>query len=122
MDMLTAARATGGTVCKKETDCRRARMAWEPGMEELLQRFCHSLFHPDSKVIALIAGNNDQVIESFRRLKETEDVKRARQVFEDLLVEDRQEQNGVRLKFFNSSRSGSAELLDRAMEAFLGHP
>jgi len=55
-------------------------------------------------------------------LQETEDVKRARQVFEDLLVEDRQEQPGVRLKFFNLSRANSAELFDRAIEAFLSHP
>lgn len=95
---------------------------WEPEKEALLQRFCHSLFHPDADEIFLIAGNDGQVIESFRRLNETEDVKRARQVFEDLLVEDRQEQLGVRLKFFNLSRSSSAELFDRAMEAFLHHP
>ena len=39
-----------------------------------------------------------------------------------MLVEDRQEQAGVRLKFFNLSRTGSAELLDRALQAFLDHP
>lgn len=95
--------------------------AWEPEKEELLQRFCHALFHPDAGEIFLIAGNDGQVIESFRRLKETEDVMRARQVFEDLLVEARQEQPGVRLQFFNLSRSSSAELFDRVIEAFLGH-
>ncbi len=96
--------------------------AWEPAKEELLHAFCRSLFHPDADEIFLIAGNDGQVIESFRRLRETEDVKRARQVFEDLLIEDRQEQPGVRLKFFNLSRGSSAELFDRAIEAFLMHP
>jgi len=48
-------------------------------------------------------------------------VKNARKVFEDLLVTDRQEQPGIRLKFFNLSRSSSAELFDRAIEAFLTH-
>ncbi len=95
---------------------------WEPDKEELLQKFCHSLFNPDADEIFLIAANDGQLIESFRRLKETEDVRRARQVFEDLLVEDRQEQSGVRLKFFNLSRTSSAELFDRAIEAFLTHP
>ena len=95
---------------------------WEPEKEKLLQTFCHSLFHPDSDEIFLIAGNDGQIIESFRRLRETEDVKRARQLFEDLLVEDRQEQPGVRLKFFNLSRASSADLFDRAIEAFLSHP
>jgi hypothetical protein len=96
--------------------------AWEPEKEQLLQAFCSSLFHEDGDEIFLIAGNDGQVIESFRRLRETEDVKRAREVFEDLLIEDRQEQSGVRLKFFNLSRASSAELFDRAIEAFLGHP
>jgi len=96
--------------------------AWEPEKEELLQKFCHSLFNPEADEIFLIAANDGQLVESWRRLRETEDVKRARQVFEDLLVEDRQEQAGVRLKFFNLSRTSSAELFDRAIEAFLKHP
>jgi hypothetical protein len=95
---------------------------WEPEKEQLLQRFCHSLFNPDADEIFLIAANDGQLVESWRRLNETSDVKRARQVFEDLLVEDRQEQPGVRLKFFNLSRASSAELFDRAIQAFLNHP
>src|SRR5205823_12161502 len=95
---------------------------WEYEKEQLLQTFCDSLFTSGSDDIFLIAANDGQLIESWRRLKETETVKRARQVFEDLLVEDRQEQAGVHLKFFNLSRTGSAVLLDRALQAFLDHP
>ncbi len=95
---------------------------WDVDKEALLQKFCHSLFSPDADEIFLIAANDGQLIESFRRLKDTEDVKRARQVFEDLLVEDRQEQPGVRLKFFNLSRASSAELFDLAIKKFLAHP
>ncbi len=94
---------------------------WEPDKEELLQKFCHSLFNPDTNEIFLIAANDGQLVESFRRLKETTDAKRVRQVFEDLLVEDRQQQAGVRLKFFNLSRASSADLFDRAIEAFVNH-
>ena len=94
---------------------------WDVDKEALLQKFCHSMFHPDTDEVFLIAANDGQLIESFRRLKDTEDVKRARQVFEDLLVEDRQEQPGVRLRFFNLSRASSAELFDRAIEKFLAH-
>ena len=96
--------------------------AWEPEKEELLQKFCQSLFNQDANEIFLIAANDGQLVESWRRLKETDAVVRARQVFEDLLVEDRQEQADVRLKFFNLSRANSAELFDRAIEAFLNHP
>jgi hypothetical protein len=95
---------------------------WEAGKEELLQRFCRSIFDPSADEIFLIAANDGQLVESFRRLKETKEVHRAREVFEDLLVEDRQQQSGVRLKFFNLSRASSAALFDQAVEAFLGHP
>jgi hypothetical protein len=94
---------------------------WDPDKEALLQQFCNSLFHPDSDEIFLIAANDGQLVESFRRLKGTTNVERARQVFEDLLVEDKQEQPGVRLKFFNLSRTSSALLFDRAIEKFLAH-
>jgi len=96
--------------------------AWEPEKEELLQKFCNSLYNPEADEIFLIAANDGQLVEAWRRLRETEDVKRARQVFEELLVEDRQEKCGVRLKFFNLSRASSAELFDRAIDAFLKHP
>lgn len=95
---------------------------WDVDKEALLQKFCHSLFNAEADEIFLIAANDGQLIESFRRLKHTDDVKRARQVFEDLLVEDRQEQPGVRLRFYNLSRTSSAELFDRAIEKFLAHP
>jgi hypothetical protein len=95
--------------------------AWEPEKEEVLRRFCHSLFEPDADEIFLIAANDGQLVESWRRLKETDEIKRARQIFEELLVEDRQEQAHVRLRFFNLSRASSAELFDRAIEAFLSH-
>jgi hypothetical protein len=49
-------------------------------------------------------------------------VKRAGQIFEDLLVEDRRQQPGVSIKFFNLSRVSSALLFDRALNAFLCHP
>ncbi|MBW7898691.1 hypothetical protein B188_09060 [Candidatus Brocadiaceae bacterium B188] len=95
---------------------------WESDKEELLQRFCKSLFDPESNEIFLIAANDGQLIESWRRLKDTEYVIKARKVFEDLLVEDRQEQPDVRLRFFNLSRGSSAELFDRAIKSFLDHP
>ena len=95
---------------------------WEPEKKALLRKFCHSLFNLDANDIFLIAANDGQLIESFRRLGETNEVKRARQTFEDLLVEDRQEQANVRLKLFNLSRTSSAELFDRAIEKFLVHP
>jgi hypothetical protein len=61
------------------------------------------------------------LIGSWRRLDQTEHVQKARQTFETLLVEDQQQLLGVRLMFYNLSRGSSAQLLDRALDAFLAH-
>jgi hypothetical protein len=95
---------------------------WDVAKETLLHTFCRSLFSPETDDVFLIAANDGQLIEAFRRLKDTDEVNKARRVFEDLLVEDRQEEHAVRLKFFNLSRTSSVELFDRAIETFLTHP
>lgn len=95
---------------------------WEPEKEALLLRLCRSIVTPDGGEIFLIAANDGTLLESWRKLPQTEEVVRARALFEELLVKERQEQAGVRLKFFNMSRANSAELFDRALTAFLSHP
>lgn len=97
-------------------------LAWEPEKEALLQRLCTSLFDRSSDEVFLIAANDGQLIESWRRLRDSADVIKARQLFEDLLVEDRKQEEGVRLKMFNLSRWSSADLFDRAREALVSHP
>src|SRR5581483_932406 len=61
------------------------------------------------------------LIETWRRLGRSEAVERAQDLLETLLVEDRQQREGIPLRFFNLSRYRSAELLDRALDAFLSH-
>jgi hypothetical protein len=94
---------------------------WESDKQELMQRFCRSLFESEPKDIFLIAANDGQLIGSWRRLEQTEYVKRALSSFETLLVEDRQQLPDLRLYFYNLSRGSSAQLLDRALDAFLEH-
>jgi len=94
---------------------------WTLEETNLLELFCRAMFGEQCSDCFLIAANDGQLIESWRRLPHTPDVLRARELFENLLVEDRQEEAGVRLWFFNLSRGSSAELLDRALVAFLGH-
>jgi hypothetical protein len=96
-------------------------LEWDSEKEALLQRFCQSLFEPDPREFFLIAANDGQLVETWRRLKSTVEVERARQLFEILLVENRQQETGVRLKFFNLSRGKSADLFDHALDAFLAH-
>jgi hypothetical protein len=96
--------------------------AWEPEKEALLLRLCQSIVKSDGDEIFLIAANDGTLLESWRKLPQTTEVVWARALFEELLVKERQEQAGVRLKFFNLSRADSAELFDRALKAFLAHP
>jgi hypothetical protein len=97
-------------------------LPWEPEKEELLQKLCECLFDPNANEVFLIAANDGQLIESWRRLADTQYVVQARKLIEDLLVEDRQQQEGCRLRMFNLSRWSSAQLFDRAYEAFVHHP
>ncbi len=94
---------------------------WPREKLELLNLFCRSLYEDDSNNIFLIAANDGQLIESWRRLPDSEYVFKMRFLLERLLVEGRQHEPEVRLEFFNLSRGSSAELLDLALEAFLSH-
>jgi hypothetical protein len=96
--------------------------AWDPTKEALLGSFSASLFGSGSGDVFLIAGNDGQLIETWRRLNKTETIDRARSVLETLLIEDRKELEGVQLRFFNLSRYRSDSLLDAALDAFLEHP
>jgi hypothetical protein len=95
---------------------------WEPDKEALLLRLCRSIVAADGNEIFLIAANDGTLLESWRKLRQTQEVIQTRELFEDLLVKEQQEQAGVQLKFFNLSRSNSAELFDRALNALLSHP
>lgn len=94
---------------------------WDPEREQILQLFCRSIFERDSAELFLIAANDGQLIESWRKLEETVTVLRTRELLETLLVEDRQEDADVQLSLFNLSRGSSAEMFDLALAAFLAH-
>jgi hypothetical protein len=94
---------------------------WDQSSQELLQLFCRSLFEADPEDIFMIAANDGQLIGTGRRLEQTEPVRRVRQLFETLLVEDREQLPEARLKFYNLSRGSSAQLFDRALDALLAH-
>lgn len=95
---------------------------WDAVGMDLLEAFSSSLFEPNTFDYFLIAANDGQLIETWRRLPHSSAVSQARRLFEQLLVEDREGQPGVALRFFNLSRGSSAELFDCALQAFLTHP
>ncbi len=96
-------------------------IAWPLEKRELMLRFCRSIFASSSDDVFLIAANDGQLTETFRRLLPDPEVQRAKDVIEELLVSDRSEIDGCSLRLHNLSRGSSAELFDLALEAFLSH-
>lgn len=96
-------------------------MGWEPAKQTLLHDFCRTIFTGDTSQVFLIAANDGQLIESWRRLPDASYVRQTRTLLEQLLVDDQQARPDARLEFFNLSRGSSAALFEVALEAFLSH-
>ena len=75
--------------------------------------------HPDE--LFLIAANDGQLAETFRRLLPSEEAQRAKDVIEELLVTDQESVPGCALRLFNLSRGSSVTLFKLALDAFLSH-
>jgi len=99
----------------------QAGLPWPKEKEDLLLRFSGLLRAGDQGEYFIIAGNDGQLIETWRRLPELPDVCFTRDLFERLLVEGRAEEPGVSLSFFNLSAYKSSRLLRLALDAFLSH-
>ena len=96
-------------------------LEWPKASLDLMIQFCSSLYQPQDDVF-VVAANDGQLIESWERLPMIDGVQTVRALFEDLLVEDKQEKEGVNLRFFNLSRWSSKDLFERALGAFILHP
>jgi len=94
---------------------------WPPQKRELMLRFSRAIFEPTSEDIFLVAANDGQLAETFRRLLPDPEIQRAKDVIEDLLVSDRSTIDGCSLSLHNLSRGSSAVLFDLALDAFLNH-
>jgi len=97
-------------------------LEWEPERKELLHRFHTALHDPNSSDLFLVAANDGQLLEAWRRLNHSEEVSTTRKMFEDMLVDEKQEKPGFRVKVFNLSHVSSDVLFKLAVEAFLNHP
>lgn len=74
----------------------------------------------------LIAGNDGQIVEAMRRLLAdapgVQELKKLASGIEDMLVDDRSEDENLRLRLFNLSRGDSGVVFSAACDAFLSHP
>jgi len=93
---------------------------WPQDKSDLMVRFARSLFAEKPEEIFLIAGNDGQLGETFRRLHHA-DVTRAWAAIEDLLVAGKSGKADLRLRLFNLSHGSSVTLFHLAVDAFLVH-
>lgn len=96
--------------------------SWDAHKAELLIRFSQSIFSDQRGEYFLLAGNTGQLLETWKRLPHHTDAKRALALFEEMLVDGKQQAPNVNLSFFNLSRNSSADLYEACVQAFLNHP
>lgn len=87
----------------------------------LLVELSSALFDPASDVLFLIAANDGQLIETWRKLGPVGDAQRARELLEARLMGDEVLGPEPRLQFFNLSNVPSARVLELALDALLAH-
>ena len=87
----------------------------------LLEDLSTILFGRDCRERFLVAANDGQLIETWRKVASGPAGCRASAVFEARLMDDHDLEQGVSLGFFNLSRVPSATVLDLSLEAFLDH-
>jgi hypothetical protein len=94
---------------------------WPPEKRDLMLRFCRSLYVERPHEVFLIAANDGQLAETFRRLLPSSEAQTAKELIEELLFTDRENLPGLALRLFNLSRGSSVLLFKRALDAFLSH-
>lgn len=97
-------------------------MDWPQEKAKLLLKFSKLLSENNPTDFFLIAANDGQLVETWKRLKdytEDDDVELALLIFEDLLFKQQEESDN--LNFFNLTRMKSSELFERCLQGLLSH-
>ncbi len=95
---------------------------WQPDKLDLIRRIASSLGNSSGNDCYVIAANDGQLVELWRRPPlEEELLGPIRQKIEDLLVNDVDCSDDRTLRMFNLSRSPSTELFEQALQVILGH-
>ena len=87
----------------------------------LFEHLSTILFDPAAGEHFLLAANDGQLIETWRKVASGSAGSRASAVFEARLMDDDDQEQGARLLFFNLSRVPSATVFDLSLDAFLHH-
>ena len=87
----------------------------------LLEHLSTILFDPTAGEFFLLAANDGQLIETWRKVSSGSSANRARAVFEARLMDENDPEEGARLAFFNLSGVRSITIFDLSLDAFLNH-
>lgn len=87
---------------------------------ELLTEVSARIFDPGGRDRFLVAANDGQLMEVWRRV-DTPEARRAHKLLEARLMGDPDPEPGASLQFFNLSQVPSAQVLDLALNALLEH-
>ena len=87
----------------------------------LLEQLSQSLFGPEVDHVFLLAANDGQLIETWRKTCIGPSGTRASALFEARLMEDKDPEPATRLAFFNLSTVSSATVFGLSLEALVAH-
>ena len=88
---------------------------------ELLEHLSTILFDSTAGEVFLLAANDGQLIETWRKVASGSSASRALAVFEARLMDDSDPEESARLAFFNLSQVQSTAVFDLSLDAFLDH-
>ena len=71
--------------------------------------------------VFLVAANDGQLVEAWKKANHTYNVEEITTVIEDLLVDDQQEREGYNLKLINLSRTNSAIIFSKIIKSVVEH-
>lgn len=89
--------------------------------QEVLPRIAEAITNQNAEDVYLIAANDGQLMERWREIADTPLITNARNIVEDMLVNERQKKENVALHLYNLSRLPIKNLFPRVLNAVLQH-
>jgi hypothetical protein len=89
--------------------------------QTLLPHVAAAIVGKSTDKVFLIAANDGQLVEAWTEAESYANVKNVRQAIENLLVEDRRQEEGFNVKLYNLSRQSAAVNFPRILDAVLDH-
>lgn len=76
----------------------------------------------ENKIVFLIAANDGQLLDSWKSIRQTDNVIIARKLIEDLLISGKRQKEGQNLWLYNLSHTNSAHLFPKVINEVLHNP